>query len=164
MSTRLRQGGVARAAGGVLLLLLPAAAGCGPGVGEVSGKVTYKGQALPDGTVTLLASDGRPYEGKIQADGSFTIQGVPVGPARVTVTSVAAATGKGKAAGKGEDARKGERVGRVAGPPEPEPGKEGGQGAASTGSRIPLAYGDFSKSGLTVQVERPSARLDLDLK
>ncbi len=149
MSARLRAGGVARAAGGVLLLPLLAAVGCGPGVGEVSGKVTYQGKALPDGTVTLMASDGKPYEGKIQPDGSY-------------VTSLAAATGKGKAAGKGE------RTARVTAPPEPEPDKEGGKGAgkeaAGSGSRIPLDYGDFSKSGLTVQVARPSARLDLDLK
>jgi hypothetical protein len=56
--------------------------------GTVSGKVTFRGQPLPGGMVTLQAIDNgelRIFPGMIQKDGSYTVANVPVGPAKVGV-------------------------------------------------------------------------------
>jgi hypothetical protein len=147
-----------RVLGGLVLLLpvLAAVAGCGgKRVAEVSGKVTYKNQPLPDGTVTLMAQDGQPYSAQIQADGTFTISNVPVGPAKVVVTSRAPdEAGKGKAGAQGE--------GRSTLVQRSEPEKD--KGGKQNSSRIPLDYNNFDTSGLTAQVEAPVTQLNLDLK
>src|SRR5690242_15554338 len=95
------------------LLAALACAGCGR-VGQVAGKVSYREKPLPDGTVMLLASDGRPYDGKIEPDGSFLIRDVPAGTAKVAVTSMSAAgeidtsgNGKGDARAKQRSITKG---------------------------------------------------------
>src|SRR5262245_28811409 len=47
-----------RALGGRgLALLLPILVGCSPGIGNVSGKVTYKGKPVPGGLVTFRPAD-----------------------------------------------------------------------------------------------------------
>jgi hypothetical protein len=52
--------------------------GCdsGPATGEVRGKVTFKGQPVKEGTVTLIPKakeGGSSYEATIGADGSFSV-------------------------------------------------------------------------------------------
>lgn len=50
--------------------------GCnsGPAAGEVSGKVTFKGKPVKEGTVTLLnPQDGGAYEATIGAEGAYAI-------------------------------------------------------------------------------------------
>lgn len=129
------------------LLLLLASAGCSR-VGQVSGKASYRGQLLPAGTVMLLASDGRPYDGQIQADGTFVIRDVPLGAAKVSVTSRVPA---------GEEKRT--RGGKEANWAKQRTIAKGGR------SRIPAKYSDFEESGLTVTVEKGDInRLDLNLK
>jgi hypothetical protein len=52
--------------------------GCdnGPARGDVSGKVTFKGSPVKEGTVTLLnPTEGGAHEAQIQTDGSYAIQG-----------------------------------------------------------------------------------------
>lgn len=72
--------------------------GCGasgPAKGSVSGKVTYKGQPVPKGTVTFVAVDakGRNATGAINPDGSFTLQtenpgdGAILGDYKVTISA-----------------------------------------------------------------------------
>jgi hypothetical protein len=78
------------AAAGACALAL-AACGCGGSTGTVSGKVTYLGRPLPGGTVTCLTKENRPYLGKIEPDGSYTVSGVPAGPVTVAVEAGAAA-------------------------------------------------------------------------
>jgi hypothetical protein len=68
------------AAFSILASLVALGAGCnsGPATGEVKGKVTFKGQPVKEGTVTLIPKakeGGSSYEAKIGADGSFAIQG-----------------------------------------------------------------------------------------
>jgi hypothetical protein len=117
-------------------------------VGQVAGKVSYRDQPVPDGTVMLLASDGQPYDGKIQPDGTFLIRDVPVGTAKVSVTSVIAPSEADKTDNSKADARAKQRT-----------------IAKGSRSRIPSKYGDFTKSGLTVTVEKgATAPLDLNLK
>jgi hypothetical protein len=69
-----------------LALLTLAAVGCG-GRGDVSGKVTYKGKALVFGTVQFEASDKTIKQANIEKDGTYSIPGVPVGEAKVAVSS-----------------------------------------------------------------------------
>jgi hypothetical protein len=53
----------------------------------VSGKVTYQGKALVFGTVQFEASDKSLKQGTIKSDGSYFIPAVPVGEAKVAVSS-----------------------------------------------------------------------------
>jgi hypothetical protein len=130
------------------LLLAMAAAGCSR-TGQVTGKVCYRGQPLPDGTVMILASDGRTYDGPIQSDGAFLLPNVPAGAAKVCVTSMAL-LGQGEKTGRLQEDRRANR--RMA-----------AQGVAR--SRIPTKYSDFDHSGLTVTVEKgTTAMLELNLK
>jgi hypothetical protein len=142
------RGKTASVRGGWGLLLALAVSGCGRG-GQVSGTVTYRDQPLPDGTVMLLASDGRVYDGQIQSDGAFRIAAVPAGVAKVRVTSM---TPAGQAEKEGPGREEGRSKQRVL-----------VKGAAR--SRIPPQYGDFERSGLTVTVEKgKTATLELSLK
>ncbi len=60
----------------VLVVVMLAAGGCGPH-GEttaiVRGKVTYKGKAVPNGTVNFIPVKGPAATGEIQPDGSYTL-------------------------------------------------------------------------------------------
>ncbi|HUP81879.1 MAG TPA: carboxypeptidase-like regulatory domain-containing protein [Pirellula sp.] len=59
----------------------------GPDVGEVSGKVTFKGQPVKEGTVTFLnPSEGGAGESPIDDNGSYAIPKLVVGDYIVIVT------------------------------------------------------------------------------
>jgi hypothetical protein len=132
-----------------LLFLVPLAAlGCGQAVGDVSGRVTYRGSALPSGTVTLLASDGKPYWGPIQADGTYQVPGVPVGKAQVCVTSYEDPAPRGPKPGG---------TGRLSRQDRPE-----ATGPAPR-SRIPAKYESLQFSGLEVEVRRGETPFDVTL-
>jgi hypothetical protein len=73
------------------LLLLPlvfALTGCGAGVGDVSGKVTYNGKPVVCGSVVMAGPDGMTKVGAINQDGSYLVQGVGVGTVGVAVFSL----------------------------------------------------------------------------
>jgi len=80
-------GGAAR---GLILAAALVLAGCssGPPGGKVQGKVTFKGQPVKEGLVTLLnPTEGGAYEAKISADGSYAIENpVAIGEYLVVVT------------------------------------------------------------------------------
>ena len=61
--------------------------GCGSGKAEVSGVVLFNGQPLPFGTIQFLGPDGIPCSGRIQADGTYSVQAA-VGEAKVIVSCV----------------------------------------------------------------------------
>jgi hypothetical protein len=70
------------------LVLLPLAAlGCA-GKGDVSGRVTYNGKPLVWGTVQFEGSDKILKQGNINSDGTYTVQGVATGEAKVAVSSI----------------------------------------------------------------------------
>jgi hypothetical protein len=54
--------------------------------GNVSGKVTFKGKPVVFGTVLIHGRDGL-RQGNIERDGSYTVRGVKVGDARISVNS-----------------------------------------------------------------------------
>jgi hypothetical protein len=67
--------------GGLLLVLLAAGSGCGgPAIGQVSGKVTFRGQPVTEGKVTFLPQGaGNPAEADLQSDGSYRVQTIDGG-------------------------------------------------------------------------------------
>jgi len=76
----------------LLVLLTPALVlfGCGSKTGTISGKVTYQGKPLGGGSVNFLSEGPNPTmkTGGIQKDGSYSVSGVPVGPAKITVQGI----------------------------------------------------------------------------
>jgi hypothetical protein len=71
-----------------LALLLASLAGCGPGVGDVTGRVTHRGKPVVCGSVVLVGPDGMTKVGAIAADGTYAVSGVGAGRAGVAVFSL----------------------------------------------------------------------------
>jgi hypothetical protein len=148
MATRLLRAGALPSAGLFLLLL---SVGC-TGKGSISGRVTLDGKPLPLGTITFHSEEGRHdvFNASIR-DGSYAIDGVQAGKARVTIVSVdparvgAAAASTGQAGGS--DVK-----------PRAAP-------AATPGFvAVPERYANPEQSGLTWQVLVGAQVYDVDLK
>jgi hypothetical protein len=127
-----------------LIPFLPVAlllTGCGNQPGRVVGRVTYKGTPLTSGSVMFYAADGNQYGASLAADGTYHIDGIPPGPARITVHShphtPPALLGKDryKPAGRAE----------------------------SRYTAIPREFSQPDQSGLTCAVKAGEQRCDLDL-
>jgi hypothetical protein len=75
---------------GLLCLLLPALAGCGPGQGSISGQVLYKGKPLPGGTVWFQPVDTKysPVLAQIDENGNYQAK-VPAGEVQISVNNSA---------------------------------------------------------------------------
>src|SRR5437016_6252132 len=100
------------AAAGLLAALALAPLGCGGGTGTVTGKVTYNGEPLPSGIVLFTNADGKgTQEAEVQPDGSYKVERVPAGLARVAVITTPSV---GEAAG-----RRGPPGSPGGGPPQP---------------------------------------------
>jgi hypothetical protein len=63
------------------------AAGCGPGTGQVSGKVTYQGKPVPGGRITFRPADPKQntVSAELDADGSFPAITLPTGEVTVSI-------------------------------------------------------------------------------
>jgi hypothetical protein len=126
----------------LLLLALP---GCGAGTASVNGKVTFRGKPLTTGTVYLAAPDGVQVPGPIAADGTYHIDAIPAGTAKIGVVSF-----------KPEPALflPTKQAPRPARPP-----------AANTAGwfEIPETYADPLKSGLSVKLKSGSNEHDIQL-
>src|SRR5262245_65353954 len=72
----------------VAAAVLALAAGCGGGRGDASGKVTYQGKTLVWGTVQFEGSDGTLKQCNINPDGTYSVQGLATGEAKVAVSSI----------------------------------------------------------------------------
>jgi hypothetical protein len=125
--------------------LLMLVVGCG-GKGDVSGQVSYKGKPLVFGTVQIEALDKTFKQGIINRDGSYLIEGVPVGEAKVAVNSPNPKSG---------DFQPLQREGRPPPPPRPEiPGW----------FPIPTEYQDLSKPRLSYTVKTGDNTFNIELK
>jgi hypothetical protein len=122
-----------------------AAVGCG-GRGNVSGKVTYNGRPLVFGTVQFEASDKTIKQANIEPDGSYSIPRVPVGEAKVAVSSDNPRSSAFQPL---------QREGMP--PPGPLPEVVGW-------FPIPPEYQDLSKAKLTFTVKRGKNTYNIDLK
>jgi hypothetical protein len=61
-------------------------AGCA-GKGQVSGKVKYKGEPLPAGTITFYDRANRAVSSAIGPDGGYSVDQVASGPVKVSVVT-----------------------------------------------------------------------------
>jgi hypothetical protein len=65
-------------------------AGCGEQRAKVSGKVTFKDQPVPGGTVFFVSEDGLKNDrAEIKSDGTYSSSNVPYGKVKVAVQPVA---------------------------------------------------------------------------
>jgi len=59
--------------------------GCGKPFGSVTGTITLGGAPLPAGLVSFLAEDGTVVSANVDANGSYRVENVPTGLAKVMV-------------------------------------------------------------------------------
>ena len=65
-----------------------ALAGCGGASNAtVSGTVTFQGKPLPSGTVAFFGKDNQVASGAIESDGHYSVQRVPVGPVKISIST-----------------------------------------------------------------------------
>jgi len=135
--------GACRAGVAVVLLASLAAAGCGGGrnVAPVSGKVTYAGEPLANGTVAFVGEDGRTDSSPLKEDGSYLIAKAPIGPVKIGVQTF---------------------------PPSPMVIRPDAPPSAATKPnlkyvRLPPRYNDPNKSGLTYTVQPGPQTHDIPL-
>ncbi|MFO0842154.1 MAG: hypothetical protein U0797_07095 [Gemmataceae bacterium] len=127
-----------------MITLLVLAPGCGPRTATAAGKVTYQGKPVVWGSVSLRAADGSMHQIGINPDGTYRLDRVPVGPAKVGVSSPdPAPSARLKAAGDDPRVRPG---------PAPPPG---------AWFPLPAKFADPASSGVTVQVGGGAADIDL---
>lgn len=127
-------------AGAVLLAL--SMVGCA-GRGNVSGKVTFQNKTVLWGTVLIEGSDGGHRQGSIERDGTFYVEDLATGDAKVAVNSpnpksITLMT-------------KGDR------PPQKFPDVPGW-------FAIPDKYGAVDKSGVVYTIKRGENKFDIELK
>jgi len=129
----------------VAAALLAFVAGCG-GRGDVSGKVTYQGKNLVWGSVQFEGSDGMLKQANIKSDGTYAVQGVATGEAKVAVSSLNPNSSDFQP-----------RVVEGKAPPPPRPKVEGW-------FPIPDKYDTPHKSGLVYTIKSGPNTIDIDLK
>lgn len=61
--------------------------GCGPGKGDLAGKVTFNGKPVTSGTVQAFLSDGSTKTADIGPDGTYKIQAITEGEVKLGVSS-----------------------------------------------------------------------------
>jgi hypothetical protein len=129
--------------GALLLVLLMANSGCG-GRGNVTGKVTYKNKPVTWGQIRFEGSDGATRQGSIDKDGSFIVEDLALGEAKVAVESP-----NPKSITL---VSKGDRPPAPAFPDVPN------------WVALPIKYEAVTKSGLTFPITRGENKIDVDLK
>jgi hypothetical protein len=60
-------------------------AGCGPSTGHLAGAVTFAGQPVTQGQVTVYGPDGEVLTVTISPDGTYRVENVPAGQVRIVV-------------------------------------------------------------------------------
>jgi hypothetical protein len=146
------------AAAGLGMLLGLAATGCGS-YGSVSGKITCNGQPLGGGTVVFTVEGQGSDSSPIGPDGSYHINKVPTGTAKVSVETLSVKPA-------GADFRRPPNM------PTPPAGQipQGAQPLnydtqpKGTYVEIPENYSDPNKSGLTYEVKSGSQEKSFDLQ
>jgi hypothetical protein len=145
-----------------LMLLLLATAGCGQ-KGQVSGKVKYKGNALPTGMVFFFDSNDRKVgTASIGSDGSYSAV-LPAGLVKIAVTTppaTLASLGKEK---QQEIANRAKKMKKGFNPLEAMEG-EGKDPTPVKTIPIPAKYGNIGESGLTFTVLGGPQTFDIDLQ
>ena len=135
-----------------LALAVPALlCGCGSKTGRVSGKVTYKDKPVQGGTVTFLVSGKHSASSPIGEDGSYSIEKVPVGPAKISIVPPVPA-GPGGGGPMMDPSKFGGGVEKPAAQPKTKP------------LNLPEKYKNPEKSGLEYTVTPGSQEHNIPLK
>lgn len=106
----------------MVLVLTAGVAGCGPGVGRVTGRITLKGEPVvwADLRFESASTPAGEFFGLITDDGTYAVsyrelKGLPIGSYRVTVTRYTQPDGKPLPAGEaGRVAKSSGKVGKTA--------------------------------------------------
>ncbi len=145
-----------------VLGLLVLATGCSSHA-TISGKVTYLGKPLTGGIVLFVSADGKGTgRATIGSDGSYKIEKMPLGLAKIAVDTQSAQ--RPASGGKGPPA------GMKPPPGTKLPDAAKNSGIYGSGARegnaepIPENYADPEKSGLTYTVKSGSQPYDIELK
>jgi hypothetical protein len=147
-----------------LAFMLPILAGCAPGTGTVSGKITYNGKPLPGAIVMFqpAAAGQNPVTLALDAESRYSVT-LPTGEVSVTVNTrdiVPKVSMKMPAPGpEPDDKAKG----------GPEGGADAAKGdgdARPAGNRMPIPdrYAKVETSGLKYTVKSGNQTYDIDLK
>jgi hypothetical protein len=142
-----------------MLLLTLAGAGCSSS-GTVSGKVTYKGEAVGGGTV-LFVSEGRgSVSVQIGTDGTYTAEKVPTGAVQIAVETQSL-----KGSEPPPQATRQMPPAGLALPKEAENSPiYGSRAGARRYTEIPKKYSDPKTSGLTCTVSGGNQKHDIPLE
>jgi hypothetical protein len=140
--------------------------GCSPGQGDVHGQVKYQGKVVSQGSVVMVGGDQKPIVGRIETNGTYSVQGVPAGVVRIAVVSPrpgAALTSprRGTVNSKGPANLKSKIGAQTA------QNDAAGIIANSVRSRwfpLPKEYEDPDTSGLTTEIHRGENTFDIELK
>ena len=139
-------------------LTLLSCTGCGDKTGDVAGTVRYDGQEIPHGRIVFYCQGGDKLVlmGPI-SDGSYSIQDVPVGPAKITVETFEQKT----TPVPGQFSKHGSMS-------SPIPQDQPPDGAAIGDSNrdylaIPNRYRSVDRSNLDVEISRGQNVHDVDL-
>ena len=131
------------------------AVGCGSSTGTISGKVYYKDAPLKGGRVTFVSKDKKVSRfDDIKEDGSYKIEKMPAGEARIAVDTSNLKPSPGM---NRPPPPKGANVPPGYNPPTSED-------KAKRYVEIPAQYADADKSGLTYTVKGGSQPYDIKLK
>lgn len=137
-----------------LLIALSSMPGCESKIAEVSGTVTYQGQALTSGNVTFIGSDGIGYMAPIDSVGKYSTK-VAIGDAKVMVVSIDESKMQAAVEPKDKAIRGGNRNGEKP-PSSPTEAKDF--------SLIPRKYGDQRTSQITFKVNPGKNAFDIRLE
>jgi hypothetical protein len=138
----------------LIALSLLAITGCGAKTGDVTGTVTYQAKTVASGTVIIAGSDGLPYYGIIQDDGTYSVAKVPPGLAKIIVLSPGPDAGK-NVAWLPQMVKRG--AARPATPPA-------FRGDPKKWFPLPEKYREFETSGLTVTIAGGTNQRDIPLE
>jgi hypothetical protein len=137
----------------LVLFVLVGLAGCSGTTSTVTGKVSYKGTLLKGGNITFLGEEGKgSVSGPIGEDGSYKLEKVPVGEAKITVET--------------DSLRRRAQAHSYKAPPDAPKGAGSAGISAEEAQRryveIPLVYSDPSATSLRCTVK--AGKQDFDVK
>lgn len=126
-----------------LTVVVLAAAGCAPSRATLSGKVTMRGKPITAGTVVFVGANNQIATGKLDEEGRYVAQRVPMGSLKVAVQTLR--------------------------PKQLQTMAEQSKGASGLPNRlknlvpVPQKYADPETSGLTCEVNQSQLEHDIDL-
>lgn len=130
--------------------------GCSGGIGNISGKVTFKGKTVASGAVIAVGSDGIARYGKIEPDGSYRVTDIPAGEVKLAVNSPNPAPDPEKLKVSAPGAKRGgrEQQDPITATPTSDP---------KLWFEIPAELGDVTRSGLSTKIKRGDNAHNIEL-